>query len=217
MENLTCDNKCSSAEELLKYGKKRNGYKGFYQLVFKRVVDIIVCLVALPFVLLIIIPIAIIIKAEDHGPVFYRSMRLGKGFREFGMLKFRSMKVNAPDLRNEDGSTYNSEDDPRVTKIGKFLRETSLDELPQFFNVLAERLIANGFTDQRLTDAVNNLIDNFKFKELNIADIVKFDKKMKLYNYKEACKLVTEDGFEFGKDLQRISMDDNTYWIMKHK
>jgi aspartyl/asparaginyl-tRNA synthetase len=87
----------------------------------------------------------------------------------------------------------------------------------EFFNVLAERLIANGFTDQRLTDAVNNLIDNFKFKELNIADIVKFDKKMKLYNYKEACKLVTEDGFEFGKDLQRISMDDNTYWIMKHK
>ena len=43
MENLTCDNKCSPAEELLKYGKKRNGYKGFYQLVFKRVVDIIVC------------------------------------------------------------------------------------------------------------------------------------------------------------------------------
>lgn len=140
MENLTCDNKCSSAEELLKYGKKRNGYKGFYQLVFKRVVDIIVCLVALPFVLLITIPIAIIIKAEDHGPVFYRSMRLGKGFREFGMLKFRSMKVNAPDLRNEDGSTYNSEDDPRVTKIGKFLRETSLDELPQFFNVLAGQM-----------------------------------------------------------------------------
>ena len=87
----------------------------------------------------------------------------------------------------------------------------------EFFNVLAERLIANGFTDQRLTDAVNNLIDNFKFKELNIADIVHFDKKMKLYTYKEACKLVTEDGFEFGKDLQRISMDDNTYWIMKHK
>ena len=52
------------------------------------------------------------------------------------MLKFRSMKVNAPDLRNEDGSTYNSKSDPRVTKIGHILRETSLDEIPQVFNVL---------------------------------------------------------------------------------
>ena len=85
---------------------------------------------------LVTIPVAIIIKLEDGGPVFYRSMRIGLGFKEFGMLKFRSMKVNAPDLRNEDGSTYNSAVDLRVTKIGKRLRETSLDEIPQFFNVL---------------------------------------------------------------------------------
>ena len=52
------------------------------------------------------------------------------------MLKFRSMRVNAPDLRNSDGSTFNSETDERVTRIGKLLRETSLDELPQFLNVL---------------------------------------------------------------------------------
>ena len=105
-------------------------------MVFKRLIDIIICLIALPFVLLVTIPVAIIIKIEDGGPVFYRSRRLGKGFKEFDMLKFRSMKVNAPDLRNEDGSTYNSQNDPRVTKIGRFMRETSLDELPQFFNVL---------------------------------------------------------------------------------
>ena len=136
MANTKQKSKQFSTEELLQNGKKRHGYKGFYQLVFKRIVDIVVCLIALPFVLLVTIPIAIIIKCEDRGPVFYRSMRLGKGFREFAMLKFRSMKVNAPDLRNDDGSTYNSQNDPRVTKIGKFLRETSLDELPQFFNVL---------------------------------------------------------------------------------
>lgn len=136
MANKTLERKVISAEELLKNGKGKRGYKGFYQLVFKRVVDILICLAVLPIILLITIPIAIIIKAEDRGPIFYRSMRLGKGFREFGMLKFRSMKVNAPDLRNEDGSTYNSKNDPRVTKIGRFLRETSLDELPQFFNVL---------------------------------------------------------------------------------
>ncbi|MBQ1212537.1 MAG: sugar transferase [Clostridia bacterium] len=107
-----------------------------YQLVLKRIVDIIVCIAVFPLVLLVAVPIIIAIKAEDGGPVFYRSRRLGKNFREFDMLKFRSMKVNAPDLRNADGSTFNSKNDSRVTRVGRFIRETSLDELPQFINVL---------------------------------------------------------------------------------
>lgn len=123
-------------EEQYQNTKDKKGYKGFYQLVIKRIIDILVCLIALPFLLLIMIPIAVIIKIEDGGPIFYSSGRIGVGFKEFGMLKFRSMKVNAPDLRNEDGSTFNSDKDPRVTKIGHFLRETSIDELPQIFNVL---------------------------------------------------------------------------------
>ncbi len=125
------------AEEMYERCKAREGYKGTYQLIIKRIIDIIICLLVLPFVLLITIPMAIAIKAEDGGPVFYSSRRLGKNFKEFGMLKFRSMKVNAPDLRNDDGSTFNAKNDSRVTKIGRFIRETSLDELPQFFNVLA--------------------------------------------------------------------------------
>lgn len=123
-------------EELYQESKKKEGYKGIYQLVFKRLFDIIVCLIAIPFLLIILIPVAIAIKIEDHGPVFYRSGRLGVGFKEFGMLKFRSMKVNAPDLRNDDGSTFNSDKDQRVTKVGHFLRETSIDEIPQIFNIL---------------------------------------------------------------------------------
>ena len=83
----------------------KKGYQGFYQLYIKRIIDILVCLSLLPFVLLLVIPISIIIKLEDNGPVFYSSKRLGVNFKEFGMLKFRSMKVNAPDLRNADGST----------------------------------------------------------------------------------------------------------------
>lgn len=130
----------TAVEELYVNTKQKNKYKGFYQRVVKRLIDILVCLLALPFVLLILIPVAIAIKAEDHGPVFYASKRIGVGFKEFGMLKFRSMKVNAPDLRNEDGSTYNSDKDPRVTRVGHFLRETSIDELPQFFNVLAGQM-----------------------------------------------------------------------------
>ncbi len=135
MEQIKEINVETEAEKLYKSGVHKKGYKGVYQLVLKRIVDILICLVALPFVLLVAIPIAIAIKIEDGGPVFYKSRRIGKGFKEFDMLKFRSMKVNAPDLRNEDGSTFNSKDDSRVTRIGHIIRETSLDELPQFFNV----------------------------------------------------------------------------------
>lgn len=91
---------------------------------------------ALPFWLLIFIPVSVAIKIDDGGPIFYSSARVGKGFKKFGMYKFRSMKVNAPDLRNADGGTWNSAKDPRVTKIGKFLRETSLDETPQLLNII---------------------------------------------------------------------------------
>lgn len=123
-------------EKLYERSKYKKNNSGFYQLFLKRIFDIAVCIVILPLILLITIPIAIAIKIEDGGPIFYKSRRLGKGFKEFDMLKFRSMKVNAPDLRNDDGSTYNSQNDSRVTRIGRFIRETSLDELPQCFNVL---------------------------------------------------------------------------------
>lgn len=107
-----------------------------YRKFIKRFLDILISIVGLPFFLLILIVVAPIIVIEDKGPVFYNAPRLGKNQRVFKMYKFRSMKVNAPDLRNEDGSTFNSEDDPRVTKIGKILRKTSLDETPQILNVL---------------------------------------------------------------------------------
>lgn len=124
------------AERVYKDCVNKRGYSSIYQLCFKRIIDIVLCLLLLPPMLLIFFPVAIAIKMEDHGPVFYQSMRIGKGFKEFPMLKFRSMKVNAPDLRNEDGSTFNSKEDARVTQVGRFLRETSLDELPQIINVL---------------------------------------------------------------------------------
>lgn len=102
----------------------------------KRVCDLVIGIVALPFVLLIIAVLAPIIHFEDKGPVFYNAPRVGKDGRDFKMYKLRSMRVNAPDLVMEDGSTYNGADDPRMTRIGAFMRRTSLDEIPQFFNVL---------------------------------------------------------------------------------
>ena len=86
--------------------------------------------------MLIIFISFIFIKIEDRGPIFYKAERTGLFGKPFKMYKLRSMKVNAPDIRLEDGSTYNGDDDPRVTKFGKFIRKTSIDELPQIINVL---------------------------------------------------------------------------------
>ena len=102
----------------------------------KRVLDLILAILLVPFIAFASLVIMFLIIAEDNGPVFYKGKRLGEKGTIFKMYKFRSMKVNAPDLRNDDGSTFNSKDDPRLTKTGSFLRKTSLDELPQIINVL---------------------------------------------------------------------------------
>lgn len=107
-------------------------YKNF----FKRLLDILASLIALPFVVLIILFTSPFIYFSDKGPIFYTADRRGLNGKIFKMYKLRTMYVNAPDLRNADNSTFNSEDDPRVTKVGRFLRKTSLDEFPQFLNVL---------------------------------------------------------------------------------
>lgn len=102
----------------------------------KRIIDFIISLVCMPIVGIIILFSGIAIKIEDRGPIFYMADRTGRYGRPFKMYKLRSMKVNAPDIRLKDGSSYNSEDDPRVTKFGKFARKTSIDEIPQLINVL---------------------------------------------------------------------------------
>ena len=107
-----------------------------YRNYIKRAIDIVISLIALPFIVLVGIPIAIAIKIEDGGTVFFLGPRYGKDMKKFKMFKFRSMKMNAKDIRNADGTTFNSAQDDRQTKIGKLLRKTSMDELPQFINVL---------------------------------------------------------------------------------
>ena len=103
---------------------------------FKRVIDFSLSLLFLPLFCFVYIILAPFYLFWDKGPMFYSGMRLGRFGKPFPMHKFRSMKVNAPDVRLKDGSTYNGDDDPRVTKLGKFIRKTSLDEIPQILNVL---------------------------------------------------------------------------------
>jgi len=102
----------------------------------KRIFDFILALITLPFWFIILIIVGPIIYFQDKGSIFYNAPRLGKDGKIFKMYKFRSMKINVPDIRNEDGSTFNSEDDPRLTKIGKFIRKTSHDETPQLLNII---------------------------------------------------------------------------------
>ena len=107
-----------------------------YRNFFKRIFDLVLAIIALPFWLIILIIVGPMIYFQDKGSIFYNAPRLGKDGKIIKMYKFRSMKMNAPDLRNEDGSTFNAEDDPRLTKIGKFIRKTSLDETPQLLNII---------------------------------------------------------------------------------
>ena len=107
-----------------------------YRKFFKRFLDIVISLIALPFVGLVILIFGPIIWLTDKGPIFYNATRRGMNGKDFKMFKLRSMKVNSPVLRNADGSTYSGDDDPRVTKIGRIMRKLSIDELPQILNVL---------------------------------------------------------------------------------
>lgn len=102
----------------------------------KRSFDIVGSMVLILPIGIVIAISSVFIKIEDGGPVFYMATRTGRFGRPFKMLKLRSMKVNAPDIRLADGSTYNGINDPRVTRFGRFARKTSIDELPQIINVL---------------------------------------------------------------------------------
>lgn len=99
---------------------------------FKRIFDIATSLVSLILLSPIFIFISFVIYFNDRGPVFFSQKRVGLAGRDFQMLKFRSMVVNAEQL----GSYSTEDNDSRITKVGKLIRKTSIDELPQLFNVL---------------------------------------------------------------------------------
>lgn len=139
-----------------------------YKNIIKRILDLILALIALPFVLIICLVFGILIYVEDKGDIFYIAKRRGLNGSIFGMYKLRSMKMNAPDIRNKDNSTFNSANDPRVTKIGKILRKTSIDELPQVFNILKGDMSWIGprpiTIDRPLSEYDQKRIDRLKVK-----------------------------------------------------
>jgi len=110
----------------------------------KRLIDVLGATVAIIILSPVFIITAVAVYIDSPGAILYRQKRVGKNGRQFDMLKFRSMVANADKLRSElmaqnessDGVIFKMKNDPRITKVGKFIRKFSIDELPQFFNVL---------------------------------------------------------------------------------
>jgi lipopolysaccharide/colanic/teichoic acid biosynthesis glycosyltransferase len=113
-------------------------------LIMKRIMDILGSILGLLLLSPVFVIVALLIKLEDpRGPVFFHQIRVGKNERKFHMFKFRSMVSNAEDLLDEllhcnevSGAMFKMKNDPRITRIGRFIRRTSMDELPQLWNVL---------------------------------------------------------------------------------
>ena len=110
---------------------------------FKRVLDILCSTVGLIVLSPILLVVSILIKLESKGPIIFSQKRVGINGKEFNMYKFRSMVINAEELKEKlaeknemSGPMFKIKDDPRITKVGKFIRKTSIDEVPQLFNVL---------------------------------------------------------------------------------
>lgn len=110
---------------------------------FKRLFDIVLCLAALVVLSPVLLLVAVAIKLEDGGPVFFTQERSGLNGKAFCMFKFRTMCQNAPQMLQDllrsnelEGPAFKMKNDPRITKAGKFLRKTSVDELPQLLNVI---------------------------------------------------------------------------------
>jgi exopolysaccharide biosynthesis polyprenyl glycosylphosphotransferase len=114
-----------------------------YCRVLKRPFDAVASLIGLALLSPLFLALAALVKLDSRGPVFFKQIRVGKDGREFEFYKFRSMVQNAEAMKTKlmhlnelEGPVFKISDDPRITSVGRFLRRTSLDELPQLFNVL---------------------------------------------------------------------------------
>ena len=132
--------------------KKKNRFRLTIFLIIKRLFDFISSLTMLILLLPVFALLSILVKAEDGGNVFYKHNRIGMNGKKIGVYKFRSMKLNAdkledvltPEQLEEYKKEFKIDNDPRITKIGDFLRKSSLDELPQLINILRGELSVIG-------------------------------------------------------------------------
>jgi undecaprenyl-phosphate galactose phosphotransferase len=150
----------------------KSGLLSLQKMIFKRVLDTTLSLFSIIILFPLLLAISIIIKLDSRGPIFFKHKRIGKNLKEFTMYKFRTMYMDSEKTLKEFLATHPEayqdleernklKDDPRVTRWGRFLRRSSLDELPQFFNVLIGHMsIVGPRPDSR--EAVKNYLDEYK-------------------------------------------------------
>ncbi len=139
--------------------------------IFKRLLDIVGGLIGLLILAILFMPLALAIKLDSRGPIFYAQERYGLLGKPFRIYKFRSMVQNADELKSQvkneaSGLIFKNQDDPRVTRIGRFLRRSSLDEFPQFWNVLMGEMSLVG-TRPPTADEVSRY-DHHHWQRLNV-------------------------------------------------
>lgn len=142
-ESYVTEGKVSFEEAELQGIRYKDVEESMVYIILKRLMDIVCSVMGLLFLCPILLIISIAIKLESKGPVIFKQERVGKNRKPFLMYKFRSMIVNAEELKEKleaqnemSGPMFKIKEDPRVTKVGKFIRKTSLDELPQLVNIL---------------------------------------------------------------------------------
>ena len=126
---------------------------------YQRVLDIVLSVIGLLVAIPLMVIFGILIKIEDSGPITYKQERLGKGGKKFYIYKLRSMRIDAEKF----GAKWAEKDDPRITKVGKFIRKTRIDEIPQLFNILKGDMSIIGPRPERpsFTEAFNQEIPGF--------------------------------------------------------
>ena len=187
---------------------KGNGLSPLQQ-IFKRIMDLVICvpvaIIALPFMLLA----ALAIKLEDGGPVFFKQKRATLGGNTFEILKFRSMVVDADKIGNQAGATSN---DPRITKVGKFIRATRIDELPQLLNIIRGDMSIVGPRPERVEhmEKYGAAIPEFDFRTKVKGGLTGFAQIYGKYNTSPYDKLRLDlmyiENYSFVLDIKLILM-----------
>ena len=156
--------------------------------IIKRLFDFIVSFICIIICIIPMIIISVLIKIDSKGPVFYKQERLGKNKKPFKILKFRSMRIDA----EKNGAQWADKDDSRVTKLGKRLRDSRLDEIPQLFNILLGQMSFVGPRPERkiFYDKFATYIDGFEQRMLIVPGLTGFAQINGGYDLKPEEKII---------------------------
>lgn len=197
----------------------------YRRLFVKRIMDILGAIVGLAITIILTPFIALAIKLDSKGPVFFAQKRVGKNGRYFKLYKFRSMYTDAEERKKDlmaqnemDGPMFKVEHDPRITKVGAFLRKTSLDELPQFYNILIGNMSLVG-TRPPTVDEFNQYELYFRRRlsiKPGLTGLWQVSGRSDITDFKEVVKLDLEyiDNWSLTSDIRILLM---TVWVVVMK